>query len=46
MAVRVNATYKDKDEMRKLLTIAERGCLVTNTLRDAVALSLYLEPSQ
>ncbi len=46
MAVRVNAAYKDKDEMRKLLTIAERGCLVTNTLRDAVALSLYLEPSQ
>ena len=46
MAVRVNAVYKDKDEMRKLLTIAERGCLVTNTLRDAVALSLYLEPSQ
>ena len=46
MAVRVNATYNDKNEMRKLLTIAERGCLVTNTLRDAVALSLYLEPSQ
>jgi len=46
MAVRVNAAYKDKEEMRKLLTIAERGCLVTNTLRDAVALSLYLEPSQ
>jgi putative redox protein len=46
MAVRVNAAYKDKDEMRKLLTIAERGCLVTNTLRDAVALSLYLESSE
>jgi putative redox protein len=46
MAVRVKAAYKDQDEMRKLLLIAERGCLVTNTLKDAVALSLHLEPSE
>ena len=46
MAVRVNAAYKDKDEMRKLLTIAERGCLVTNTLRTALSLTIALEQEQ
>jgi len=46
MALRVNATYTDTDLMRKLLAIAERGCLVTNTLKDAMVLSLILEPSQ
>ena len=46
MAVARQRSYSDTDEMRKLVPMAERGCLVTNTLRDAVALSLYLEPSQ
>jgi putative redox protein len=45
MAVRVGARYQDEDVMRKLVAIAERGCLVTNTLKDAVALSVYLEKS-
>ena len=45
MAVRVTATYSDEDLMRKLVAMAERGCLVTNTLKDAVVLSVELEKS-
>ena len=29
--------------MRKLIEIAERGCLVSNTLKDAVRLSVAVE---
>jgi putative redox protein len=35
--------YRSEDDMRKLVAIAERGCLVTNTLKDAVRLSVELE---
>jgi len=42
MALRVSAAYEDDDLMRKLVAMAERGCLVTNTLKDAVVLSLHL----
>jgi putative redox protein len=45
MALRVSATYDDEDLMRKLVAIAERGCLVTNTLNTAVLLSVTLEKS-
>jgi len=45
MAVRVSAQYGDEDLMRKLIAMSERGCLVTNTLKDAVALSVTLEKS-
>lgn len=45
MALRVSATYSDEELMRKLIAIAERGCLVTNTLKDAVVLSVALEKS-
>jgi hypothetical protein len=31
--------------MRKLVTIAERGCLVTNTLKAAMVISVVLEKS-
>jgi putative redox protein len=40
--MRVSAQYDDVDLMRKLITMAERGCLVTNTLRSAVAITLEL----
>jgi putative redox protein len=43
MALRVSANYTDEDLMRKLIAIAERGCLVTNTLKDAVLISVNLE---
>jgi putative redox protein len=40
--MRVSAKYNDADLMRKLMTMAERGCLVTNTLRDAAVITLEL----
>ena len=45
MTLRVSAKYSDEDAMRKLILVAERGCLVTNTLKDAVAISVTLETS-
>jgi putative redox protein len=45
MALRVSARYSDEDTMRKLLGMAERGCLVTNTLKGAVVISITLEKS-
>jgi putative redox protein len=42
MTLRVAAKYHDADLMRKLLEVAERGCLVTNTLRSGVALTVEL----
>jgi putative redox protein len=44
MALTVSAQYDDEDLMRKLVAMAERGCLVTNTLKDAVVLSVDLKP--
>jgi len=32
--------------MRKLVAVAERGCLVTNTLKDAVNISVDLGRSE
>ena len=43
MALRVSATYTDEDLMRKLIALSERGCLVTNTLKDAVMVTVELE---
>lgn len=45
MTVRVSAKYADEDMMRKLIALAERGCLVTNTLKDAVLITVELEKS-
>ena len=42
--MRVSAKYNDADLMRKLMTMAERGCLVTNTLRAAAVITLELAP--
>ena len=43
IALHVSANYSDRDLMQKLVAMAERGCLVTNTLKDAVQLSVTLE---
>ena len=43
MALRVSARYNDEDLMRKLIALSERGCLVTNTLKDAVVITVELE---
>ena len=45
MTLRVSAKYSDEDLMRKLVVMAERGCLVTNTLKEAVVISVELEKS-
>ncbi len=40
IALEVRGHYADRAAMEKLVTIAERGCIVANTLKNAVALSL------
>jgi putative redox protein len=42
MTLRITADYADEDEMRKLITIAERGCISRNTLKEAVHLTVEL----
>jgi putative redox protein len=43
MELRVTARYSDDELMRKLVGIAERGCLVTNTLKAALVITIVLE---
>jgi putative redox protein len=43
MEMRVTAKFSDTELMRKLVAIAERGCLVTNTLRTALDITIVLE---
>jgi putative redox protein len=43
LELKVSGTYSDVDLMRKLLTIAERSCVVTNTLKSAASITLTLE---
>jgi len=38
----ISADHDDKAQMEKLITIAERGCIVANTLKEAVKLSINL----
>ena len=38
----VSGHYTDRGGMQKLVTIAERGCIVANTVRDAVDLSIEI----
>jgi putative redox protein len=40
--VEVFADYKDREAMEKLVTIAERGCINANTLKNAVNLSIRI----
>ncbi|NDJ62304.1 MAG: OsmC family protein [Chloroflexi bacterium] len=43
--LQISAAYDDPAQMEKLVTIAERGCLVANTLRNAVSLSFTIRPA-
>lgn len=36
--MQVTGVYQDKEELEKLVIIAERGCIVANTIREAVVL--------
>ena len=38
----IRAEYAERTEFEKLVTIAERGCIVANTLKNAVALTLVV----
>jgi putative redox protein len=38
----ISADHNDKEKMEKLITVAERGCIVANTLKSAVKLSINL----
>ena len=35
----ITGNYPDRDAMQKLVTIAERGCIVANTIKDSVKLT-------
>jgi putative redox protein len=41
--MKVAARHNDAELVHKLITIAERGCIVTNTLRSAVDISVVFE---
>lgn len=41
--IRVSASYEDEDLMRKLLLIAERGCIASNTLKGCAEITVVLE---
>ena len=38
----ISADHNDREQMEKLVTIAERGCIVANTLKNSVNLSISL----
>ena len=38
--MKISADYSDRDLMEKLVTIAEKGCIVANTLKKSVDLSI------
>jgi len=42
ITLRVSGQYPDRPAMEKLVTMAERGCLVANTLRGVVTLTVQL----
>ncbi|MEO1286995.1 MAG: OsmC family protein [Chloroflexota bacterium] len=42
----VYAKYSDANLMKKIVTIAERGCLLSNTLKHALDLTVTIAPSQ
>ena len=42
LALTIAATYQDAELMEKLVTIAERSCIVTNTLRSGASIALTI----
>ena len=43
MTMNISANHSDPDLVRKLITISERSCIVTNTLRSAIPISINFE---
>ncbi len=46
MEMRVRAKYSDPELMRKLVLIAERGCIVTITLKAALVMTITIEQEE
>jgi putative redox protein len=44
--LRVRADYSDEMQVKKLVAIAEAGCIVTNTLRRSAEISVVVEPPE
>ena len=42
MTVQVNATDIDRDQMEKMVLIAERGCIVANTLKQVLDVEIEI----
>ena len=42
LALTIAAVHQDAELMQKLVTIAERSCIVTNTLRSGVSIALTI----
>lgn len=38
----VSGDYDSREEIEKLVVIAERGCIVANTVKDALTLSIFV----
>ena len=43
LTLTITAVHQDRELMQKLVTIAERSCIVTNTLRSGVSIALIIE---
>jgi putative redox protein len=43
LTLTIAATHQDAELLKKLVAIAERSCIVTNTLRSGVSIALMLE---
>lgn len=41
--MRVSGDYPDREQMEKLIVIAERGCIVANTIKSAVELHITVD---
>ena len=41
--MRITADYEDRTLMEKLVTISERSCIVANTMKNALDLSIVIE---
>ena len=43
ISLNISGDYDDREQMEKLVTIAERGCLVANSIKNAIDLSFTIE---
>lgn len=46
MTLQISAKCDDPPLLQKLVTIAERGCIVTNTLKEGVPISIAVEQAE